>query len=67
MTRRRILALLISFTAIGGAIVTVCVVDLIQEPGAKSLVSAASILIAVWVVAVMYVQAIRELRRRPKG
>ena len=67
MTRGEIFASLIAFTVIGGAIVAVCVRDLIfRELGVMSLLPSGTILFVVVVVAVSYVQAIRELRRREK-
>jgi len=64
MTRREIFASLTAFTVIGGAIVAVCVRDLVREHGVWSLFSAGCILFVVSGVGISYIQAIRELRRR---
>lgn len=67
MTRKEIFASLIAFTVIGGAIVAVCVRDLVaRERGAMALVSIAAILFVVSGVGVSYARAIRELRRRQR-
>ena len=64
-TRREIFASLIAFTIIGGTIVAVCIRDLaFRELGGMALLPAASILFVVATVTVIYLQAIRVLRRR---
>ena len=67
MTRREIFASLIAFTVIGGAILAVCIRDLVvRDSGAMALPPIVGILFVVSAVGVSYVPAIRELRRRQR-
>ena len=67
MTRREIFASLIAYSVIGGAFVAVCVHDLhFRDFDVMALMPAAFIMFAVVLTGVIFVQAIRELRRRQK-
>jgi hypothetical protein len=65
MTRREIALSLTVFTIIGTAVVIACIQDLVvRDLGTMAIIPLGGVLFVSVIVGVIFVQAIRELRRR---